>query len=199
MAQPSGPDLAYRVIGRFVVEFSNFVHAMEGGLIHITAAGRGMEAITGWQAALTGVGARRMLDLFFAVATATCDLDDQEERIRDSLHGDSRQLIDTRNRVAHGTWLLASKTGDEPVRWDSPVLVYTGLSFKEGLRARSQRFTFNELESLSDEASRLRELMWTFASGCMQLGMQMPRVRDRLEISDGKVVRRDVSGWTPHS
>jgi len=83
--------------------------------------------------------------LFFGVSSATRELDDGEKKIRGSLYKECLALIEKRNEVVHGVWLLASKTGDESVRWDEPFLAYVRLSYREGMARRDTKFTFKDL------------------------------------------------------
>jgi hypothetical protein len=180
----------YVALGRFVVEFSQVVAAMQDGMIRV-AAGDNETARTAWIAALSAdVAADQTTRMFFVVCSSVAELDESEKRIRKLLRGRVEHLTRRRNAISHGTWhmpvLHASRDKSEWV-WDQPHFWY-GRAGKDGISMRDP-VTVEEAEALADEANDLARLLHRFAVACAP--GEPHRVRDRLEVRDGRVVRRN--------
>src|SRR4051812_18812919 len=92
--EPRRPGHAvYVALGRFVVEFSQVVAAMQDGMIRV-AAGDDETARTAWAAALSAdVAADQTSRMFFAVCSSVAELDDSEKQIRKLLRSRVEHLI----------------------------------------------------------------------------------------------------------
>lgn len=195
--QPTPADPLYLVLGRFAVEFSQFVGHMEAGLRSVAAIGRGTAGMRTLQVVTAELAADQLRNIFFAVCTALTELDPDEQTIRDKLNGRARKLIETRNQVFHAVWFPASTTGLEEggveTRWDTPLGVYQRVSHKEtlGIARRDLRFEIAELDALADEAAEMRRLIWAFSSGCAERDPDWPGVAQRLGFVEGTLVCRD--------
>jgi hypothetical protein len=180
----------YVALGRFVVEFSQVVDAMQDGMIRV-AAGDNETARTAWTAALSAdVAADQTTRMFFAVCSSLAELDDGEKQIRKLLRGRVEDLTKRRNAISHGVWhmpvLHAGRDKAEWV-WDQPSFRY-GRAGKDGI-SMSEPVTVEEADALADEAHDLAPLLHRFAVACVP--EEPHRVRDRLQVRDGRVVRRN--------
>jgi hypothetical protein len=191
-------DPLYLALGRFLVEFSQFVGHMQAGLLAVAGTGRGVDVGKAWQIATTELAADQLRNVFFATCSALTALSADEAKIRDGLNKQARQLIEDRNRVMHGVWYASSTTGGEETRWDKPLGLYERISLKEdrGITDRSLELTIPELEALADVAREMRALVWEFVSGCLRVGPPWPGVADRLQVHEGKVIRREWNSET---
>jgi hypothetical protein len=101
--QPPG-HAVYVALGRFVVEFSQVVAAMQDGMIRV-AAGDDERARTAWTAALSAdVAADQTTRMFFAACSSLAELDDGEKQIRKLLRSRVEHLTKRRNAILHGVW-----------------------------------------------------------------------------------------------
>jgi hypothetical protein len=187
---PRHGDPVYVAFGRFVVEFSQVVAAMQDGMIRV-AAGDDETAKKGWAVALSAdVAADQTTRMFVAVCSSLAELDENEKQIRKLLRSRVTNMIQRRNAISHGIWTMpVLHVGRETAEWvwDQPHFQY-GRAGKDGI-SMSDPVTVAEVEALADEASDLAPLLHRFAIGCVPT--EPTRVSDRLEVRDGQVVRRN--------
>jgi hypothetical protein len=188
-------DTVYLAIGRFVVEFSQFVENLREGLIGVaqgTTEYREDDLRTALEIVTTEMTADPLQNLFFATCSVLCILDDGERRIRDILAIRARDLIKERNEIQHGFWILAAVSPGEPARFDLPLRVYDRLSRKEGIAHRGKELTIPDLEALADEADEMRRLIAKFAQGCAQQREHVSLgVREYFELQGDRLVERN--------
>jgi hypothetical protein len=187
-------DGLYLALGRFVVEFSQFVQNLRFGVIDVgVVEGRYPESPDGappkvLEILTAEMTAEPLRKAFFAACHALANLDPDEEKIRDDLAKRAADLIQTRNAVQHGLWMGDASGPD--TGWEVPLAAYERLAFNpEGISgSRSIERTIPELERMADEAAEMVSLIAAFADGCSrQCGN---RVRDVLRLHSGRVVRR---------
>lgn len=192
--QPTPGDPVYLAVGRFVVEYSQFIEHMQSGMVVAAGIGRGMPVLSALTIATTPLTDDDLRKVFFAACSVIGELRDDEIAIRDNLNKRAQKLIEIRNRLLHSRWFLASKTGDDPVTWDSPLGDNARVTHNaEGgiSRDRSAEVPVPELEGYADEAATIAGLVWEFATGCQASYLpKWPRVGGRLAIDNGTVVRR---------
>ena len=170
-------------LGRFVVSFSQLEEAMRMGVVSVAGIGRGTDVVTALQITLAGSTADQTRAVFFATCSALFDLTPDEEAIRNKLQAEVRELIERRNEILHGAWILD----------DSPdgSGFHTKVAPREPSGVAYRSLDPADLPGLAEQADRLRHLVWAFASGCKPgLPTDWPRVAERLALRDGVVERR---------
>jgi hypothetical protein len=199
---PRATDEALRLLGLFFVNFSRYMSHLEHGLsrcigISDARVNRTMWAVTG------GMEEYGLRKAFFAATALVQDPSDEERKIRTALNKRCQDLATSRNDLAHGVWYLFSSTGvetDEGVAQVisyEPVLIRTSGRLNEEPSYRNAVTSRRDLEVLAQEAEDVALLVWEYISGLFFNSRDIPRVTDRLDVLDGVLVRRDLSGWKP--
>jgi hypothetical protein len=166
---PDGPF--YLAMGRFVVEFSQFVFFLQEGCILVAQQGH-HDIQPQLRIATIQLTDRRLVGAFFATCNSAVTLDADERQIRDSLNSRADRLVAERNRILHGQWVGSPPDGET-------LLERHGLNYKiaptaaAGIADRTVKLTASKLEQHADEAVEMGRLVWEFAVGCAEVRLQV--------------------------
>lgn len=178
-------------LGRFVVNFSHVVGALEEGLIHLfrTAHDCPTELLA---AAMGERAADQILKSFVAVFRWRYgrDMLQRDEQIIKCLRREVTSLIEDRNRLMHDSWLHRNEGGSK-----APALIgrYRRRVSGEGVEHELSDFGPELIERRADDAERLSSIInaVAFYGRPDAIG---PELHPRLQIIDKRVVRRE--GWS---
>lgn len=186
-------DDAYRAVGRYFVEFSRLImhmrQAMARRLQHPNDPPLLSEVVIG------ETTAGPVIDSFFATCKMLNPLDGAEEKVCTNLRN---QVIDAnkmRNNFAHGDWWIGWAAGDA-FDMEDPTFQRIKPGRKVDVAQQSPLPTA-EIDALSDDLARLRNLVGEFGAICIgeppiyRLGQQEPVRVSGILIAKGKGVVRD--------
>lgn len=197
-------DDAYRAIGRYTVEFSLLVAGMRQIIAGHVATEETRELA---YLALGSLMAQDIADAFFAICRAATDLDPDEQAIEKCLRTKQvKDEIEERNRIMHGDWLIARWTRDD---FQAPTAARVRVSARNVKEPFQQRkFKVEEIDKLAERVGALKNIVWEFGTVCTEQwdhdpakGRPKERVRDALEIVDGRVIAKPgdrTVPWPPH-
>lgn len=191
-------DNTHRAIGRFIAEFSGMVWAMRSA-VEVRLTKPLDEDDVSAQRKIVGLllgeaSAQYVLEVFFAACRADWERSKDEKSIEASLYEEIKDLVKTRNTVAHGDWQIGDPGEGAWVSRTRPA--------RKGEPQQFHDFPSEDLDALSD---RMRRLAWILAVfGRIALGMPLMmmrrepgeftrcepgelRITDVLVVRDGKV------------
>lgn len=157
---PEEVDVAYKLIGEFVVVFSTFVEYLTIGLNRCVGTQNPKTNEIMW--AIAGnIGADQVLTNFFSAAAVVHEHAPEEDKIRKEIRKRARALIEARNAMAHGMWAL--HTSSESGTQVDPLILRTKAT-GAGIEHRTEG-GFERLRSHIDEAKEVCDLVWSYISG----------------------------------
>ena len=187
------PDIevaeAHRAVGRYVVEFSQMVFAMQARMVR-QLEHYGVPEDLSW-IPFGGVAARDVTDQFFGMARTITPHDEEEDATATRLKTLVLEEVRRRNDVAHGEWLPIGFSIE-----DSAPFPLGAVRVKPDRKAGIFDLISADLDKHSDAVVGLREMLWDYGTACFL--PRSGRVGDvlRLEGKRGKQ-RRLVRVPTP--
>lgn len=207
-------EVMYRELGRFFVEFSQLLHALESGTAFYLAGGRDTRFI---YAVLAGREAKAIIDAYFALCVEIGGefWSDDDRSAMKAFRKEIERLRDDRNRFAHDTWFVGwtQQTGDGPAI-PAPHEKLQIPATKSGVEYRWGQVTVEDIREKAADADRLRRLALNvlglvnrYASehgadalvGTVMVGdgspRSTPRISELLKVRDGGQV--EWATWKP--
>ena len=163
-------EAAYRAIGRYIVEFSELVWAMRGMIeTHLNGPLAGADTEdeprvgASVELLLGEATAQYIANVFFATCREVGELDESELDVTNALSDAVNKVIEERNHIAHGDWIV----------WfpgTPPWVTRTRPARKTGPR-KSEDYPPEDLERKTDNMEALTDLVVTY--GDLALGLWM--------------------------
>lgn len=178
-------DSGYRAIGRWVVEFSRLIGGMRANMEERLR--RPDDESTLVTLAFGASTAGEISDSFFAMCRVVGELEDAEKNIANQLQNEVDETIRTRNKIAHGDWLVG--VPHDPDDAAQTYLVRVQPNLREAPHRKVEALTAKDLDKRSDRISALCGLTFPFGLLALRLpiltfgGLAKPgtyRVRDVL-------------------
>jgi hypothetical protein len=187
----------HRAIGRFFVEFSQMIHAMDSATAFVIAGGRPMSLA---YAALGQRGAMTVVDAYFTLLAEIGyeDWNKADKEVVSKLKEEVKELVRVhRNRYVHDAWFVGWVSHKDGETWPADHRRHTYTPTKEGARMDWNTVTVTDLEAQSDNADRLRILVGNLMGNVVVKASRSgttehdPSPSELMEIVDGQVV------WSP--
>lgn len=167
-------DDGYRAIGRWLVQFSRLIGAMRANMENRVRRGEDSPELA--MLPFAGVPAGLISDSFFGMCRLVGELTDPEENIANQLQKAVGIEIQTRNKIAHGDWLI----GQGPEHGEDPTIhAYLMRTYATAPHYRVETFTARDLDKRSRRLQVLGRMVWIF--GAVTLGSPLLTVNGLAE------------------
>ena len=178
---------AHRAVGRYVVEFSQMVFAMQARMVRQLEY-HGVPEDLSW-IPFGGVTAKDITDQFFGMARTITAHDEADDAIATRLKTLVLEEVRRRNDVAHGEWLpIGFSIGD------AAPFPLGAVRVKPDRKAGIFDLVSADLDKHSDAVEGLREMLWDYSTACFS--PRNGRVSDVLRL-EGKKGKQRVLGRVP--
>jgi hypothetical protein len=178
-------DDTYRALGRYVVEFSGLLHALETSTVYLFGLGPDGGRTMLIEAALAGRTADPIVSAFFSVFFKRWEgqLTPEDTKIMKCLRREIGDMVTERNRLMHDAWMGKTVGGDPGPHAMSRIRVRahgTGVEFE------NIDYPPEKLELLAADLGRLAGVV-NGSVWYRRPGQTGPELHPRIQIIDGKV------------